>query len=172
MKHNYRIEKDEIMIRPVEEKDIEMIRNWRNIDSIRMSFLSQTIISAPQQKLWFEKYCNNDSDIMFIIEYHNLPVGTVALYNIDYHEKRAEFGRLMIGEMSARGKKIGEKVTSFLCEYAMSHLQLDKIVLEVYEDNIHAKVAYEAVGFKTIKYLSNNGRNVLLMEKARIEKNE
>lgn len=34
---------------------------------------------------------------MFMIYYDEIPVGTIALYNIDFENNIAEFGRLLIG---------------------------------------------------------------------------
>lgn len=163
MKHNYRIENDEVLLRPLEINDIELIRSWRNIDSIRKAFLYQGIISAPQQKEWYEKYKDNMQDIMFIIEYKGKSVGTVALYNIDTDKKEAEFGRLMIGEPSARGFNIGRRVTQALCKFGFEHLGLENIVLEVFSDNLYAKRSYEAVGFKGKGIKTLEERQLIIM---------
>lgn len=167
MKHNYKIENDEIVLRPLEERDIELVRKWRNTDSIRKSFIYQEVISAPQQKKWYEKYSNDISDIMFIIEYKREAVGAVALYNIENVKKTVEFGRLMIGEKSARGKKLGQAVTKMLSNYALTTMGLEKVVLEVYEDNHYALNGYKDAGFKIVSICVKNDRKVLFMQKMR-----
>ena len=40
---------------------------------------------------------------MFMIYYDEIPVGTIALYNIDFENNMAEFGRLLIGNTIFRG---------------------------------------------------------------------
>ena len=40
---------------------------------------------------------------MFMIYYDEIPVGTIALYNIDFENNIAEFGRRLIGNTIFRG---------------------------------------------------------------------
>ena len=66
---------------------------------------------------------------MFMIYYDEIPVGTIALYNIDFENNIAEFGRLLIGNTIFRGKNIAFRATKLLCEYGFSKLNLNKINL-------------------------------------------
>ena len=62
--------------------------------------------NLPIEKIhnsWYEKYKNNINDKMFMIYYDEIPVGTIALYNIDFENNIAEFGRLLIGNTIFRG---------------------------------------------------------------------
>lgn len=164
MKHDYTIRMNEIVYRPLHEEDIEMVRVWRNTDSIRTSFIYQGIISAPDQQKWYKGYLENDTDIMFIIEYAGKPVGTVALYHIDRDKKEAEFGRLMIGDLSARGLKLGQKATKSISAFGLYELNLERVLLEVFADNDYAKKAYEEVGFKAISSKVLQEREIIIME--------
>ena len=172
MKHEYRIEKDNLVLRPIEAEDIEQIRVWRNQDDIRKSFLYQGIISSEDQKKWYEKYLSYTDDIMFVIELNHRAVGAAALYHIDQEKKQAEFGRLMIGDLSARGHNLGVRVTKLLSEFGLTNLALEKIVLEVFEDNTYAKSAYEKAGFKAISTRTQEGRTVVVMQLGKEKNNE
>ena len=167
MKHNYFIQEGQIRLVPLSEEYLELLRRWRNTDVIRKCFLNQAIISSEQQKGWFEKYTSMENDLMFIIEEAgdtNIPVGAAALYNIDNKKHEAEFGRLMIGESSARGKGLGLMATLSLCRFGFNILRLDRIYLEVFSDNIPAVNIYKKTGFLTCRELFKDNKKLLLME--------
>jgi diamine N-acetyltransferase len=153
MKKDIYIHGNEIGLRSLSEKDIEMVRLWRNQDHIRKWFVYSNIISVEEQQRWYENYLKKPDDLMFIIENNVdgeglLPVGAVALYNIDLIKKNAEFGRLMIGESSAAGKGIALKATALICGYGFKELNLKSIHLDVFPNNEKAVNIYKKIGFK------------------------
>jgi RimJ/RimL family protein N-acetyltransferase len=139
-----------IQLRQLDFGDIEMVRRWRNQDSIRKWFVYSEIITEEQQLKWWEKYSLAENDLMFIIERldDSFPVGAVALYNITFGDK-AEFGRLMIGEPSAQGKGYAVEAAKLLTEYGLSELKLKEIYLEVFKDNAAAYNVYVKSNFTT-----------------------
>lgn len=169
MKHNYMIQQDELLFRPITELDIENMRQWRNKDGIRQSFIYQDHISREQQEQWYKNYIENENDIMFIIEYRAQPIGTVALYNIDFNKREAEFGRLMIGQVETRGLGIGQIATKTMCEFGFNKLNLDRIILEVFEDNSYAMRAYQKAGFNSVGQREIMGRTLAMMHLDKLE---
>ncbi|MFE0559238.1 GNAT family N-acetyltransferase [Paenibacillus sp. NPDC058910] len=154
MDHNIILKIQEITLRPVGPNDLEKMRRWRNSASARSFFLNSEVISEEQQKAWFESYLIRPGDYMFIIQFNNVDVGTVALYHVDYALGTSEFGRLLLAEDIAKGKKIGEKVTKAMVDFAMNDLNLKEVILEVFTSNLKAVHIYEKVGFKIIdKYI-------------------
>ena len=114
MQHDYVIKNNKFILTPVTEADIELMRGWRNSPLNHSSFLTNNYIDMDQQKRWFENYLQKTNDIMFIVkdlEDSGKRVGMLGLYDIDNDKKRAEFGRLLIGEPSTRGKGLGLAVT-------------------------------------------------------------
>jgi diamine N-acetyltransferase len=141
---------EKIRLRPLAREDLPLTLSWRNQDAVRQWFFHSGIISSEQHYAWYEEYCERDDDFIFIIEETDilqLPVGQVALYHVDWLARRAEFGRLMIGEPRARGKGLAKAATQLMLEYAVSELQLCEIYLEVYETNMPALAVYRACGF-------------------------
>ena len=55
MFHNLINHFEDIVLQPLEEKDIENLRLLRNKDENRRCFLYQEIISKENQKKWYEK---------------------------------------------------------------------------------------------------------------------
>lgn len=130
---------ERIRIRPISYEDIELIRKWRNKDSIRKFFIYNEKISKEQQITWWEKYKSTENDIMFVIEVieSGIPIGALALYNIKMNEE-AEFGRMMIGEEDARGHGYAFEALNLVSTYGFESLNLKKINLEVFKKNERA----------------------------------
>ncbi|WP_153980092.1 GNAT family N-acetyltransferase [Paenibacillus xylanilyticus] len=166
MHHDYVIKSNKFILTPVTEADIELMRGWRNSPLNHSSFLTNNYIDMDQQKRWFENYLQKTNDIMFIVkdlEDSGKRVGMLGLYDIDNDKKRAEFGRLLIGEPSTRGKGLGLAVTLNLCKFGFQILELDEIYLEVITDNVTAHKIYKKAGFlETERYLIN-GREIIEM---------
>lgn len=139
-----------IILRLLEENDLPLTLSWRNRDEIRKWFLNTTIIAADGHYAWFERYQELDNDFIFIIlakEMDNIPVGQISLYDINWNAGTAEFGRLMIGEPLAARKGFAKEATELLLEFGFNALGLQKIVLEVKNENEPAIAIYQALGF-------------------------
>lgn len=144
-------------LRPLEEKDIEMIRDWRNKN--KDHFFDAGEISKDQQRQWYEKYVDSAGrDYMFIIQAKDgTPIGTVALYNINVIERNAELGRVLLLE-EYRGHGYSEAAVKMVIELAFEKMRLWKIKVSVHLDNIDAIAVYARAGFKTTT------RPILLLE--------
>lgn len=166
MQHDYVIKNNKFILTPVTEADIELMRGWRNSPLSHSSFLTNNYIDMDQQKRWFENYLQKTNDIMFIVkdlEDLGKRVGMLGLYDIDNNKKRAEFGRLLIGEPSTRGKGLGLAVTHNLCKFGFQNLELDEIYLEVIADNITAHKIYKKAGFLETERYSINDKEIIKM---------
>lgn len=103
------------------------------------------------QNKWYDKYKNNNKDIMFIIYSENMPVGTVALYDIDYKNNTAEFGRLLIGDLNSRRKNIGFIATKALCEYGFNNLGLIKLFLKCIKKILRHLIFIKVLDLKLLR---------------------
>lgn len=160
MDHNYKVIREDFMLRPLEFGDLEDLKNWRNTDTIRKWFVDQSLITSSQQTNWYTNYLKKENDLFFIIvdlKIHLRPVGALSLYNINYEGREAEFGRFMIGDPSARGIGLGGKTLDAICEFSREVLGLDSMYLEVLSDNEAAIKVYKSVGFKIVDgFVSKN----------------
>ncbi|MGL4799236.1 MAG: GNAT family N-acetyltransferase [Cellulosilyticaceae bacterium] len=147
----------------MDEVSCEQVRLWRNQTSVATGFLDQRHITAEQQQVWYKRYKEKDDEEMFMICWQNQMVGALALYGINHAEKKAEFGRMMIGEESARGKGIAKKAIQLICQYGFEVLELETIELEVFETNTVAYKLYERVGFVEQRRYIKNGCRLCVM---------
>jgi RimJ/RimL family protein N-acetyltransferase len=140
-----------VRLRLLEEADLPMTLAWRNQDHIRRWFLTSDLISPEQHGAWFEQYKDRDDDFVFVIEETETlkrPVGQVSLYRIDWAAGRAEFGRLMIGEIEASGCGLARLATARLVDEALTVWGLRELYLECHASNVPALAVYDACGFR------------------------
>ena len=140
---------ERVRLRLLAEADLPMTLAWRNQDHIRKWFLNSNRIVPEEHREWFAQHAERDDDFVFIIEEHHRlhkPVGQTSLYRIDWKQKRAEYGRLLIGEPEATGQGLAREATEVLLRYA-AELGLRDIELEVLAHNDVAIALYRACGF-------------------------
>jgi diamine N-acetyltransferase len=142
---------ERVRLRLLERADLPRTLAWRNQEHIRRWFFFSDPLTPDQHAAWFEQYQQRDDDFVFIIEdvqAGGAPVGQVALYHIDWPTRRAEFGRLMMGEASAAGKGLARAATRLVLRIAWEDLALGEVYLEVFANNAAAIAVYEKVGFR------------------------
>lgn len=148
MKHSIYASYENLKIRPLEQQDLENLRNWRN-DEKNAVFLTKIPYITPQmQQNWYEKYLQDPDRIVFAIEetqHLKQMIGSVSVYN--FRGTIAEYGSFMIGNPLAKGKGFG-KLSLLLCLHAgFEKFSLEKYDACVHEDNISARKVDEQVGF-------------------------
>ena len=66
----------DITLTPLEHRDIERVRAWRNSDEIRRYALNQEHITKEQQEAWFASLSQKE-DEYFVINIKEVPVGLI-----------------------------------------------------------------------------------------------
>ena len=151
-----------VRLRLLQRADIEILRRWRNSD--RDKFIYSKLISPEDQKKWFEGYQEKENDLLFIIEKLNRkPIGAVSLYRIDLSSMRAEFGRMMIGDIKSRKKGFARDASESLIRFAFSTLNLRQLRLEVLKNNKPAIRFYEKIGFQRTSVKGDHAADVVAM---------
>ncbi len=144
---------ERVSLRLLIEADLPMTLAWRNQDHIRKWFFHSDVISWEQHQHWCTQYFQRDDDFIFVIEamtdFHR-PVGQIALYRIAWEQRRAEYGRLLIGAPDAVGKGLAKEATALLLAFAFRTLGLEEIELAVFKTNRAAIAIYQACGFREV----------------------
>lgn len=161
---------EKVYLKYITHEDTENIIRWRNKDNVRKNFLDQRPFTVESHTSWLENVVYTGRAAQFIIyeKEGDFPVGSVFLRDIDYQNKKAEFG-IFIGEDSARGKGIGTEAAKSIVKYGFTELKLHKIFLRVLADNKGAIKSYCKAGFVQEAYLKDdvllNGeyRDIILM---------
>lgn len=141
----------EITLRPLTLADTSNIVRWRNQPEVYKNLYTQNLITEEQHIGYFHKYVETGLVCQYIIvaEIDGEPtdIGTVFLKGIDRESRKAEYG-LFIGELQARGKGFASAIASAALNIAFNELDLNRVYLTVFAENVPAIKSYERAGFK------------------------
>lgn len=165
---------EKVVLREIEEEDLDLIIKWRNDPEILKWLFSYSPLSRVKQRKWYEGYLEEDTQQIFIIELkeEKTPIGTIGLTDIDYKNQKGEL-TIIIGEKGYWGKGLGEESLKLLVKFAFNEMNFRKIKALVFSDNDKAIKMYEKCGFKeegNFKeeiFKEGNFKDVVVMSKFR-----
>ena len=136
---------------PLNFEHTDAVIRWRNEPGIAKWFLTSHRFEAAGHEAWLSRARASDTDFNWAIEdSFGRPVGTVGVYHVDWSECTGEFGRLLIGEPSARGKGFAYEATGLALQ-AAREAGLSSIYLDVLSSNLPAYSLYTKIGFKLVR---------------------
>lgn len=168
MIHNYHYGYKKILLRPLRESDLELLRILRNKN--REYFNTSVEIAKEAQMIWYENYIQKSDDIMFAVAKLDDPngfIGAVSIYNINSEERIAEFGRIIIDKQLAPEKGIGADATRAVCLFAFEELKLALLYATILKTNeriikVDTKVGFFITGsIDELSYRIEMDRNTL-----------
>ena len=127
-------------LRPIEYKDIEKLRIWKNQN--RRAFFHKEVITPVQQYLWYNDYMTKEDDLMYIVEYQDIPVGCMGYRLMEDH---IDIYNVILGNKKFGGKGLMSKALQIMCGRIWEHYNED-IIVKVLNTN-----------HKAISWYSNNG---------------
>jgi len=89
---------------------------------------------------------DNNTIMMAVCDHDDVHIGNIKLDRFDHIAKTAELG-LMIGNRNYWGKGIGSEMCELILKYAFKELNLRKVSLTVYGNNLAAIKLYQKLGF-------------------------
>lgn len=123
-------------LRAIEREDLQLLRNWRNIDSFRRNFREFRELNMVNQENWFAKVNASSTDFMFVIDRlsDKTPLGACGLLYINWIIRSADFS-FYIGHNESYIDKDGYalEAADLLIQYGFHRLNLNKIWMELYE---------------------------------------
>lgn len=129
------ITRNNIGARAVEKKDLETLKDWRNIPNFRKNFREVRELNNDNQEKWFDKTNNSPNDYMFLFEdiENKTPVGAGGLLYINWIIRSADFSFYIGHNQGYVEDKYAINAATLLIEYGFNNLNLNKIWMELYE---------------------------------------
>lgn len=157
---------EKLILRAIEEKDLEILRDFINDPEIEKYGAGYSFpVSTQNQKQWYMNFLNNKSEIRVMIELKSgETVGTCSLTNIDWKNRCAFLGGIkIINKPELRGTGIGFETISIFMNYCFNELQLNRLEGSIIEYNVASrKLFIEKCGWKIEgvqrKKIYRNGR--------------
>ena len=175
MNSNYSTEKvagRRVFLSPITKEDTKMIIEWRNQPEIRNCFLDRRLLTEEMHDRWLKEYVYTGRTHQWIIYEMDTkqPVGCTYLRDIDYTNRKCEFG-IYIGELQKTTMGYGSEACAIVTDYAFSKINMAKVFLKVLADNKAAIKTYKNVGyieeglFRMDRWINNKPVDVMYMAK-------
>jgi len=138
-----------VTLREIREPDIELLWKWKNDPTYYEFFYELIPVTLEQHKKWIERVTSDKTEIIFAISNttDDRCIGTVGFQHVDLRNRKAEWGRLLIGDKQHSPKGSGKEVESLMLEYAFEHLGLNKLYCEVLSSNDKVVSLHKRFGF-------------------------
>lgn len=124
-------------LRAVENEDISLLRDWRNLSEFRKHFREVRELSLTDQQVWYESLqkTKNINYMFMIVDLEtNEPIGAAGILYINWIIRSGDFS-FYIGKDEAYVGSDGRglEAASLLIDYGFKNLNLHKIWMELYE---------------------------------------
>jgi len=146
-----RIYGERIRLRAAEQGDLEKFIEWVNDPAVTRGLDLFLPISSIDEEKWFEAAMQRPQEEKpLVIEMKQgdawRVIGNSGFLDFDWVVRSAQVG-IMIGDKSVWNQRYGTETMRLLLRHAFQTLNLRRVFLRVYSDNLYAIRAYEKVGF-------------------------
>ncbi|MDR0824115.1 MAG: GNAT family N-acetyltransferase [Prevotella sp.] len=146
----------EISLRAVEPEDLDMLYGWEN--STGLWYHGNTL--APYSKLVIRQYINDSLDMdiyqsrqlrLMIDLLDDITIGTLDLYEIDAHNRRAGVGILI--DEPFRQKGYAKQALELMHDYAFNFLYLHQLYAYIAISNERSIDLFQKTGYTEVGVL-------------------
>jgi len=135
-----------ISYRQIERRDLGLLRDWRNLDEIRIRTREYRLLNMTNQEDWFENISRDRTNEMYLISIDFIPVGVCGLCHIDWVNRNAEVS-IYIGAEYARRGGTGTAALKMLERKAFDEFNLHKIYAEIFSNNMPSMELFKKCGY-------------------------
>lgn len=162
------LEKDEVVLRPIEKKDSEFLRELVQHPDVR-----NTIGKAPrpvnrnQEEDFIEAARSDEDTVKFLIEYRGEKAGEISLGGLEKDFRKSAFGISIHPEYHGEG--VGTTAVQLLVKYAFETLNRHKLRGGYVEGNKASRRIQEKAGLQEegrerhYKYVDGEWKDVIWM---------
>src|SRR5688572_25045437 len=140
---------EQTILRALEPDDLERCYRWMNDPEIVRTLKHRYPIAFHSEAEWLERAVNPPfTERHFAVERRDdrTHIGNASIHDIDWVSRAAGFG-LFIGEPSAWNKGFGSDAIRAVVRFAFEEMNLQKLRINVFDDNERAKHVLLANGF-------------------------
>ncbi len=135
-------------LNPDDEEDVKAYTKWVNDLSLSIGLgAAHSIYSVKSEKEFLQDLVKQGHLYAIVLMDGDELIGNCSLFEIDHINRTAGMG-LFIGEESHRNKGYGTEAVQLIVEYGFRMLNLNNIMLKVFEFNKPAISCYQKAGFR------------------------
>ena len=172
---------EHVRLRAVEREDLKKFHEWLNEPEVTRGLAMYLPLSMADEEGWFNALAQRDpNEKPFAIDIKKGKnwklVGSCGFHAIELQNRCGEVG-IVIGDKAEWNKGYGAEVMTLLQRHGFETLNLNRVFLRVYADNVRAVRSYEKAGFvlegrlREANYKHGKYEDVLLMGVLRSEWN-
>ncbi len=139
------LRREDCLIRPLEESDLDQVLLWRNSDAIRDVMFSDHLITPEEHRAWYRRLATSPTDLCLIFEYCKTPLGTVSFNKMDDTRSSCFWG-FYLARTATSG--VGKAMALLGLEVGFSRLQVERIFADTFAFNSRALRFQENLGFQ------------------------
>ena len=149
MKYFKKIVGDRIYLSPMNSDDYEKYTEWLNSYEVGKGTGAITrMTSIESEKEWLARATSEKYNFAMVLKDTDTLIGNISLMKVHDVNRTAELG-IFIGDENYLSRGYGSEAIMLLLDYAFNFINLNNIMLRVYDYNKRAIRAYEKCGFKT-----------------------
>ncbi len=122
-----------IRLERLTEKDLELVRQKRNSDTIRERMVYQKLISEEEQQKWFRSI-DNVNNIYLLVIYQGEKIGMINGKNTDF-EKRISEGGIFIWDERHLNSIVPSLCSIIMHDYNFLVCEFEKTIIKVLNSN-------------------------------------
>lgn len=136
----------QVTLRPLATGDLRRCVKWFSDPQVTQFLGRNAPVTLAEEERWFRDYSRRSDEQIFAIEIDGRHVGNLGLHKVDRVHRKADLG-IVIGETAYWSHGYGTDALRTVLQYGFGHLGLNKVSLEVLEDNLRAIRSYDKCGF-------------------------
>jgi RimJ/RimL family protein N-acetyltransferase/ubiquinone/menaquinone biosynthesis C-methylase UbiE len=131
-------------LRAIEEQDMPLLFEWRNLDQIVAMSSTQRAVTWEEHTAWFSRIFNDKNCIVYIVEQDNKPIGQIR-FDLD-GKNQAVVSIYLLPEYCGRG--LGTSTLRSACgKLQERHPGLHAVQAKIRADNPRSMRSFEKAGF-------------------------
>lgn len=156
---------EEYSVRPLEEKDLRLVLDWRNSERVHSKMLTDHKITWEEHFAWFQRSKDNPVKRNLVFCYQGRPIGYIGYTEYDDVNMICSPGAYL-GETDV---PIDAGITLFYIavEYAFAELHMKSLETSVFKSNKQAMRIDKFLGYKEVPgkeevYIKNGKEEIAL----------
>ena len=141
-----------ILLRPIVSDDLAAIQRWRSDPEVTRYWITRAVPTLDDLHDWLRENERSGSWTWLILDETAERIGYINVFGVSREHRHAELA-MMIGERSRWGEGYAREALAALLVYLLtpadaSGAGLHKVSLSVFAENVAARKAYRACGFR------------------------
>jgi UDP-4-amino-4,6-dideoxy-N-acetyl-beta-L-altrosamine N-acetyltransferase len=133
------------LLRGIAEREIDLMRSWRNEPSVRANMYTRHEISPEEHASWWDAMAGRPDCKYFMYEFSGVPCGIAAFTGIDVKNNHSAWA-FYTAPGASRGS--GSRMEFLMLEHAFGELHLHKLYCEVLAFNTAVIKLHQKFGFR------------------------